>query len=148
MPVKVNNDTAICTGTREVTDTNPSLSLYSCLCCSTVMPSFQPFQHFTITNFLILSEVVERGGKMNCDGENFLLMSPIFPFVFPFMTCLIHYHNSSRLPQQTTMTCFSVFQGGTRTERLGLLKLDENLVALLAEGSSHSCHIVQQQVNC
>lgn len=85
---------------------------------------------------------------MNCYGENFLLISPIFPFVFPFMTCLSHYHNSSRLPQQTNMTCFNVFQGGTRTKRLGLFKLEENLVALLAEGSSHSCHIVEKQVNC
>lgn len=64
------------------------------------MNSSQTFQQFAITNFLILSEVVEGGGKMNCNGENFLLMSTVFPLALPFMTCLIHYHISSRLPQQ------------------------------------------------
>lgn len=85
---------------------------------------------------------------MSCDGENFLLMSPIFPFVFPFMTRLIHYHNSSGLPQQTEMTRVDVFWGGARTQRLGLFKPDKILLLYSTEGDSHSCHIVQQQVNC
>lgn len=75
--------------------------------------------------------------KMNNRGENVLLLSPIFPFVFPFMTCRINCHNSSVLPQQAAVTHFNVLLPGTRTKRLGLFKLDEKLVVLLAEGSSH-----------
>lgn len=96
-----------------------------------------PSKHFNtlaIASFLILFNFEEGGVKMN----SFLLMSHTFPLVFPSMTCLIHYHNTSGLPQQAEMTCFKVLLAGTRTKRLGLFKLEvENEVVSLVSGSSH-----------
>lgn len=60
----------------------------------------KPFN--TITSFLILSDFVEGGVKMNCNDENFLLMSPILPFVFPFLVPFITIiglpHNRQKWP--------------------------------------------------
>lgn len=88
--------------TQSQTHKPPILLFSSGLCAAAPLCiPFQTFQHFTITSFLILSGFAEgRGGgsKMNYTGENFLLMSPIFPFVFTFMSFLIHYPNGSSLP--------------------------------------------------
>lgn len=74
-------------------------------------------------------------------GGGFLLMSPIFPSL-PFHVMSHHYHNSDGVPQQTTVTCFSVLKGGTRMKRLDLFKLNGNPAALIVKGSSNSCQII------
>lgn len=61
MYVNVYNGVAECTGARQaikitprLSETSPNLSSYSFLSVSGVMRSFQTFQRFKITNFLLL----------------------------------------------------------------------------------------------
>lgn len=148
MYVDVNNDTAIVVLTKSQTSIPASHYVLVCPAAPSCIPS-KPFNTSLSPTSLFCQKLSRKGRKWTA----MVRISCWCLRYFPFMTCLIHYHYSSGLPQQTTMTCFSVLKGfsvkaGTRTKRSGLFKLDENGVALLSEGSSHSCHIVQQQVNC
>lgn len=78
-----------------------------------------------MTDFPIPSEAVKRGEKMACNGKNFLLMCPVFPFVFPFMTHPIH--SRSRRPQESKAHVSYDVSGNTRTPKdevyLNLMKI-------------------------
>lgn len=65
-------------------------------------------------------------------------------FLFYDITIIITLAGCHNKPKWPVRMPVRVVQG---QKRLRLFKLDENLVAFLAEGSSHSCHNVGKQVN-
>lgn len=68
-----------------------------------------------MADFLIPLKAVKGGEKMACNGKNFLLMCPVFPFVFPFMTHPIH--SRSRRPRQSKARDSYDVSGDTRTRK-------------------------------
>lgn len=74
---------------------------------------------------------------MNCDGENFLLMFPNFSLfsllwhVSSISIILVNFHNKLKW-------AVSVSYWEAREQKGNLFKLDEIIVVLLAESSSHN----------
>lgn len=97
-----------------------------------------PSKRLRVCHGWLLSKAIKGREEMTCSGKNFLLMCPVFPFVFPFMTHPIHYR--TRRPQQS-WTSGSCDVSGTR--RWGLHELNENWPGFfffsiaMKEGNSH-----------